>query len=337
MLNQHALPENLTATCFLVSAIDIEGWDSADNFFKNDIELYKHSGEIVKVDEVRAHIIKELQIFCHTNIPTATPTNIDNMYGNLCLFLDEKVAAMHSTPQKNRMYRIPLQAFEDIIRQTQTSIQDEFQFRLKENVYNYITRTLVDSVRDCCKDFCENQPCSDTCVLHRLLDEFCAMKSTMDYIKIINPSVLSWESEFEYAAHATKESIQSHIVQAFYYSRNPEMVTRQTNSVTFKSNLSHSRTNQVLPTLLDLTSDQRTGHHSLQKTLQNIRKNIPIQDAIAGNTILARETSPLSASILTEEEIENAWNNIPSDSINNPYEKTEIVSEDRFLEELKTL
>lgn len=336
LINHRADAGNLSAKCFLISAIEITDWNDGSNPFRNNIELYKYNGDVVSLTDISNHIKTEIRNYLTTHSILTTESEIEHIYGNLCLFLEDRVSSMHCQNNTCRQYTIPISDFVDITNNTTAAIRDEYAFRLKEEVYMFLSNSLTNAINEFCSVTCEEKDCNEGCVIHRLTEKFTSLRSITDYIAVINPSNTCWDSDLEYTSHATMDRIRDHIVYIFYKSKLAENVKIHADGIVFYSDLSNSKNHQVLPTLLDLG---RANHKSLQTTLQSIQQNGRIRPSIAGNTLLALEASPLSSDCLTEGQINSAWTASlrRENTIYTLYEGTEIVSQDRLLEELKKL
>ena len=126
------------------------------------------------------------------------------------------------------------------------------------------------------------------------------------------------------------DALRERIVRVFYHSRKAEAVRKQYDGIAFESKLSSAKNKLVLPTLLSIGANAK---RSLETTLQSIKSNIAIQPSIAGNTLLAKMDTN-SILNLQENSINSSWTVWNDQAIDSPYAGTEIISEEKFLEEL---
>lgn len=321
---------NYMAQCFLVSAIDIVDWNNEDNTYRDYIRLYQYNGKTVSIEncsdciheEIKLYLIKCKEEFCDGDI--------ENIYAKLCVFLDKKIAGMHNQNFRNRNYQILLTDFITVMKDTIIAENEKMEFREKEEIYEYLVKTLSYLVPNYCENDCpENNSCNPECVIHRLEEEFSRLNDIRKYIKVINPGVNEW-SKYDYISHASIDALRKHVVYPFHCSRNADALKTQHDGITFESHLSQAKNKLVLPTLLSIGANTQ---RSLETTLQNIKNNIDIQPSIAGNTLLAAMDTDIMVD-LQKDCICSRWTIADTQAIGNPYAGTEIVSEQRFLKEL---
>lgn len=322
---------NYLAQCFLASSIDIDNWDDKDNPYRKEICLYKYHGNTVSIKDCPQYIQEEIKIFLKSTNPSTGTFDVQSVYGKLCVFLDKKIASMHSQSFQDRIYSIPLSDFVDVMRDTVITITEQNEFHQNEKVYQYLQGIFHELIPNYCENDCLESSCNPDCVIHRLEEEFSRINDIRKYIEVINPSITTWENHLDYVSHASVDALRKHIVYAFYCSQNADAVRIQHNGITFKSDLSYAKNKLVLPTLLSIGANI---NRSLESALQNIKSNTFIQPSIAGNTLLAAMDMDITLD-LQKDCISSRWAVCDEQSINNPYAGTEIVSEKFFLEELK--
>ena len=84
---------NPTAKCYLIVARAIDDWDECSNTYNASIEFYKHDSKIVGICDVKDLIIEEIKKFL---VEKGYDENqFEIVYGELCLFLDDRIALMH--------------------------------------------------------------------------------------------------------------------------------------------------------------------------------------------------------------------------------------------------
>ena len=74
-------------------ARDVADWDEDSNTYNASIELYKHDSKIVGVCDVKDLIIEEIKKFLAEK--GYDENQFEIVYGELCLFLDDRIALMH--------------------------------------------------------------------------------------------------------------------------------------------------------------------------------------------------------------------------------------------------
>lgn len=321
---------NYFAKCYLVSAINIVDWDSEDNPYKKDISLYKYGNDIVSIEDCPKYVQSEISIFLASQNINTTDFDVKTIYGRLCLFLDKKIALMHSQGYRDREYRIPLSEFVEVIKNTIDMVFDQQEFRQKEYIYNYLVKTFHDLIPAYCENDCLEQPCNPNCVVNRLEEEFSQIGDIRKYIKVINPNITEWSNDLDYVSHASMDALREHIVRVFYHSRNAEAIKKQCDGIAFESDLSSAKNKLVLPTLVTIGANAK---HSLETALQNIKNNISIRPSIAGNSLLVKMDTKSTLS-LRKNSINSSWTVWNDQAIDSPYAGTEIISEEKFLEEL---
>lgn len=325
---------NYMAQCFLVSAIDIVDWNNKDNTYRNHIKLYQYNGETVSIVNCSNCIREEIKLYltkCKETPFVVNDETVYTIYAKLCVFLESKVAMMHNQNSRDRNYRILLTDFVNVMKDTVISGYEQMEFCKREEIYRYLGEILSHLVPNYCENDCpENRSCNPECVIHRLEEEFSRLNDIRKYIEVINPGVNKW-SEFDYVSHASIDALRKHIVYPFHCSRNADGIRRQHDGIIFESHLSQAKNKLVLPTLLSIGANTQ---RSLETTLQNIKNNIDIQPSIAGNTLLAAMDTDIMVD-LQKDCICSRWTIADVQAIGNPYAGTEIVSEQRFLKELK--
>ena len=88
---------NPMAKCYLMVARDVADWDEDSNTYNASIELYKHDSKIVGVCDVKDLIIEEIKKFLEEK--GYDENQVEIIYGELCLFLDDRIALMHKQIQ----------------------------------------------------------------------------------------------------------------------------------------------------------------------------------------------------------------------------------------------
>ena len=91
---------NPMAKCYLMVARDVADWDEDSNTYNASIELYKHDSKIVGVCDVKDLIIEEIKKFLEEK--GYDENQVEIIYGELCLFLDDRIALMHKQGTKKR-------------------------------------------------------------------------------------------------------------------------------------------------------------------------------------------------------------------------------------------
>lgn len=335
-----------TAKCYLVSAVEIKDWDTGINPYKSEVTLYRHHGAVVHVWEVRKKITDEIRQYClNFGLPT-TDVHINAMYGEICLFLDDEVAKMHRTSAKKRQYKIPFSNVMNCLDTATDEISNAVAFELHEKLYDHIVKSVHTAIDHHCLYECDihrlHELCGDKdCSVQRLSEAFLNHNDVCRYIEIINPSESAqWCSLLDYSSHAADDVILNRIIYPFSLNRTPALIKCVNDAIAIEAEFCTSKNKIVIPTLLDLTTNQYRGSDSLQRTLQKIKDNHKIRNAIAGNTLLARENTSLDANLLTEQQINSQWKNLIKshshpETINDIYEGTEIISENEFIREMK--
>ena len=191
---------NSMAKCYLMVARDVADWDEDSNTYNASIELYKHDSKIVGVCDVKDLIIEEIKKFlaekgCDEN-------QFEIVYGELCLFLDDRIALMHKQGTKKRDYTIPFSSFLDVINQSVKKEHVRNEFYLKEKIYDYIMQNAEKALDGLCQDICEDslEDCSKVCAAKVAYENIMEISDYTKFCKVLNPDKIDgWDNSLAMA------------------------------------------------------------------------------------------------------------------------------------------
>ncbi|MDO0825867.1 ABC-three component system protein [Desulfosporosinus nitroreducens] len=334
LLEHRNKSDNPTAKCIFIVAKEITDWNDKSNTYSSEIEIFKHSGKIVDICDVKQSILSEIKLFNRNN---GHPIGHEEViYGELCLFLDYKVAEMHTQSYKKRKYKIKLLDFVDVITKALQQQQARQEFYVKERVFEHVTQTLQNSLSEICQYKCGKtlSNCEVSCAAKTAFLNMIKLPNLPKYCKVINPDRIDgWENELQYVANMPGDKISSAIYPVFYESRTPEKVDENGDVVYLHTAYCQAEKQYIIPTLLDLSSCCNYGTNSLQNTFQSIKNNKEILDVLEGSGITA--IPGYWGGSLSQADICTSWKNAAEDepdNINNFYRGIEIISIAELLE-----
>lgn len=329
--------DNPTAKCIFIVAKDITDWDDESNTYSKRIELFKNSGNIVGVCDVKQSILSEIQLI---NGNSGHPAGHEEViYGELCLFLDYKVAQMHMQSYQKRKYQTNFAEFMDVIARALAQQQARQEFYVKEKVFEYVTQTLQNSLSNMCQNKCGKilSDCEVLCAAKTAYHNIMKLPNLLKYCKVINPDRIDgWGNEMQYVAYMPGDKFESAIYPVFYESKTPQKVDENGEAVYLHTAHCQAENQYVIPTLLDLSSCCSYGADSLQNTFQNIKNNTEIIDVLEGSGITAIPGNWDGK--LSQADITTSWTKAAEgelDNINNFYKGIEIISLAELLEVLR--
>lgn len=316
---------NPIAKCYLMVARDVDDWDEDSNTYNASIELYKHDSKIVGVCDVKDLIIEEIKKFLTGKGYDATQFEI--VYGELCLFLDDRIALMHKQGTKKRDYTIPFSSFLDVINQSVKKEHVRNEFYLKEKVYDYIMENAEKALDGLCQDICEDslEDCSKVCAAKVAYENIMEISDYTKFCKVLNPDKIDgWDNSLAMAENFPIKELQNEIYYLLYQSKSPEKILGDGNGIYLKSKYSNAPNGKIIPTLLDLTSGCRGKRKALQRIFQNIIQNTDIMDILEGNSITVIPGS--YSGFLSQAQITSGWKESNPEKISHYYREIELIS-----------
>ena len=315
---------NTTAKCEYIVAKEVTDWSDSTNPYRSQVTLFKYSGNTVGVCDVRDYIIKEIIKY---NTQVDHPTGHEEViYGELCLYIDEKVAKMHRQGARNREYKVSFQEFTDTIEEAIRKQRAREEYYLKEQVYDRTILAFKTSLENLCSTKCSKllSDCDINCAAKVAYDSILRLPDLKKYCRIINPSTLKgWENPLQLIENLPKDKIEDAIFDLFYASETPEKVEVDDSSIYLSTKHCKAANRCVVPTILTLTR-HNNGERSLEVAFQNIKNNTDILDILEGNgiTVLAGNWN----GIISQASINKSWAYLSDDNINDFYKGIEIIS-----------
>ena len=277
--------DNIMAPCYFVVARPIDNWISTTNPYKSSVNIYKYNGREVGVDEVKEQVYAEIE-----KILTYKGTsfrNIEAIYGDLCIFVDDKIAYMHTQGYKSREYRIGLKEFLDVVLNAVHKEELTLEYKIKEKTYEYMVKGIQESLKDICQNACHRnyEECLNACAAKSAYKKMLELEDIRKYCKCINPAVINgWENEMSYATYFSKENISNYILGIFFESKDATLVEDKGNVVGMKSEMNPLPQGLVVPTLLAFEERFVSIEDSMQNKLQVIRENTEVLDELPNNS-----------------------------------------------------
>lgn len=318
LINHRNSSNNATANCYFVVARSIGDWTSSLNPYKSSVNIYKYNGNEVSVDGVKEPICTEIEKIL--DFKGINFENIEAIYGNLCIFIDDKVALMHTQGAKGRKHKIGLNEFLETTLDAVDRIDAEKEYVIKEKAYEHMIDGLKKSLRDICQQNChENyEDCERECALKTAYKKILELTDLRKYCKVINPSIVDgWEDEMSYVEYFSKSKIKQYILGIFLESNNSELIEGKENTVGMHSGINPLSQGIVIPTLLDFAEPFDSIENSMQNKLQNLRDNSDVLDELVGNSITVESNNYFSEKSMSQTQITSAWETFDEKEINN--------------------
>ena len=330
---------NPTAACHLIVANKIEDWNNASNRFQATITIFTYSGDTVSLCDVKDCILQEIATLLSKK--KHSTDNAEVAYGELCLYLDDSIAAMHQQGSIQRNYFISFSEIENIIITSAKNTVVKSEYYLKEKVYEYSTNSLMQALEQICTQKCHKKlcDCEIPCAAKNAYQRILALPDLIQYCKIINPDkTYGWNNPLTLISNMSSDKMGAEIFRLFIESKTPDKVDDDNGAVFFHSKYCSASNSRIIPTLLDLSVHNIYGQESLQQIFQNIKNNTEILNAISGNAITAIPggcEGYLSQSQINSGWTTNATNASAKDNINNFYGDIEIISKKDLIEKFR--
>lgn len=325
---------NPTAPCYFIIAKDIIDWTDVSNTYQSSIILFEYDGKIVGVCDVKNYILQEIKKLL--NSKNYSNANEEVAYGELCLYLDEKIAVMHQQGKKHRNYNLTFSEIENVVINSAAKVKAREEYYLKEKIYEYSTQGLMQALEQICtqrcrKALCEcESPCAARVAYHSIL----SLPDLVQYCRIINPSKTEgWDDALKLISDMPQDKMEKEIFQLFIESQTPDKVDTDKGAVLLHSKLCQAKNGCIIPTLLDLSSYYCYGEFSLQTTFQAIKDNVEIMNALDGNAITAIPGG--CEGNLSQAQITSGWADGNGNDINNFYHGIEIVSKKELIDKFR--
>lgn len=327
---------NPVAKCFLMVAKEISDWTDSSNSYKAAVYLYKYSGQVVGITDVKNLLNTEIDKYLKKIAADTSKQEI--VYGSLCIFLEDEIAKMHRQGIKKRVYTIN---FEGIIKNIETSLKASTireEYHLKERVFDYVVEQIKRACEKCCVNSCTGafNSCVSPCAAKEAYGNILILNDLVKYCKIIVPNRKDgWDDPLTLTSCINEENMYQNVFLVFKESNTPSLVTGNNNAVSLRSKFCTAKNQTIIPTLLDLSTDylSRNRNYSLQETLQDIKDNIEILEDLDGNAITAVPGN--YSGQFTQAQITSSWAQIEKNTIGEIYKGIEIISQKELLDKFK--
>ena len=324
------------ADCFLCTPLDIEDWNDDSNIYMSTILIYKPYGTCVGLDKVPSLIVQEIEKTL--KLKGLSSDNKNDIYLELCNYLDKKVSNLHSQNKKNREYQIFFRDISEFILDKNKNIIVTDEAKQKEKVYNHIITDFKNAVDNYCNSYCvhkQNKICHNEvygiCSLYKSY-EFITNINIWDYCRYINPHVNDgWDNPLNYISNMNTDTFSTLLLPVFN--------TIMTESMESSNNIIYCDTNiydtdgcRVIPTLLTFYSGLISSEAAVQEKLDKIKRNSFVFSGLEGNIITA-ETHGITYN--TESDSILAYEGVHKDRIQNLRNAIQIIDSKKFIDKLR--
>ncbi|SCL85426.1 ABC-three component system protein [Sporanaerobacter sp. PP17-6a] len=327
------------ATCFLCIPLDVEDWGNSINTYSNIIKIYKPYGTCVELEEAPNLIKQEIEkVLFSQGLPA---TNKEDIYLELCNYLDNKISNMHIQGKEKRDYKIFMNDVFNFILDKHLNIQASDEAKQKEKVYEHIIVEFKNAVDRYCNNHCIHKKMGvcyndiyGICSLYKSY-EFIANINIWEYCRYINPHVDDgWDKPLNYISNMSEDSFSKLLIPVFNTIM-AENVDSNNNIIYCNTNIYDSEDSKVIPTLLTFYSGLIPSETAAQDKLKKIKYNSFVFSGVSGNIITA-DTCGLtynteSDSILFFRDSEDSKEN----DIRNLKDSIRIVDSREFIEKLR--
>lgn len=324
------------ATCFLCIPLDVEDWDEGSNTYSRTISIYKPYGACVGLEEAPNLIKQEIEkVLLSQGLPT---TNKEDIYLELCNYLDSKVSTMHIQDREKRNYRIYMNDVLNFILIKNSNIQASDEAKQKEKVYEHIIIEFKNAVDMYCNNHCIHKQmgvCHNDiygiCSLYKSY-EFIVNINIWEYCRYINPHVNDgWDKPLNYISNMSAESFSTLLIPVFNTIM-AENMDSNNNVIYCDTNIYDSDGSKVIPTLLTFYSGLIPSEVAVQDKLEKIKHNNFIFSGMAGNIITA-ETH--GSTYNTESDSILSFEGANEDDIRDLKDSIRIVDSQEFIKKLR--
>lgn len=323
LLSHRNSSDSPTAKCYLMTAKDILDWEDSSNSYCSSVKLYKYSGKIVGVTDVKNFLKAEIDTFL-TKASIGTENN-EIVYSSLCLFLEDKIAEMHKQSIKKRVYTIN---FKCIIKNIENSLYESTireEYNLKEKVFDFAVEQIKRACEQCCSGSCKNSfdKCVLPCAVKEVYERILTLNDLVKYCRVLVPNRKDgWDNVLTILSYLNINDIHLNIFHVFKESKTPHLVQENNNVISLRSKFCNVEKQSIIPTLLNLSP--ALASNSLQEIFQDIKNNKEILEALDGNAITAVPGNYLGS--FSQAEITSSWAVVDPTLIGDFYKGIEIIS-----------
>lgn len=270
--------ENIDATCFLISAVEIKDWNLET---AKDVKLYKYASELaVEMKKVPQFIKMELQDYFTSISKNLGLIEIDYMYNDICQFIDEKVAEIHST-QGKKNYSIKYQEFTHLLNRKTSELEENIDAKIKEKVYDFISEDFNEEIDNFCEDCLINDlnpniHCSE-CALNPLRDNIMQMNFER-YSQILRFHENKSLSGFSPMKALDRDSLRRLFLEFMH-------VDIKSLALYLDHNLISLEDEKIIPTEMNF---EYSYDSSLSRAFEIMQKNDSVHDVISGKILTAK-------------------------------------------------
>lgn len=272
LLEDKESSNNKNAECVLISAVNITNWDSTENKFKDEVELYKYRDEVVSLLDVINHIKEELiKLLNKINVATLE----DDIYLILCDFIERKIFQYHKEGRQSN-YQIFFSEIVKYIKEVSIAQEEIDRLKLREKVYLYISEIIENDTKDTCDECGDKMNCNEEC---GVLKNYELTKSIIleEYLKYIYPDA----DKENVLNNITNGNIYTDNICEVYKAVNINAINKENNLISFNYNKGNLT---IIPTLLRIKDNEVRISKTLYKINQNEAfKNIDKEFILTGD------------------------------------------------------
>ena len=270
LIEDKELSNNKNAKCVLISAEDITDWSTTKNKFKDRVELYKYSDNVVSILGVIDYIKIELEILLN-NIKVNISK--EDIYLFICDFIDRKISQYHYEGRTSNYYILFSEIVEYIkcVSIDRTKIE---KLKFKEYIYTYINQVIEMDTKDACEE-CEGN-CKENC---GVLRNYELTKSVVldEYIRYINPAA-NIEEPID---SVFNNNIYTDNICEVYKAVDSNTISGERNLISFSHNNGDLK---VIPTVIRIrNSNARQSKYLIKINQNNVYKSIDSEFVLSGD------------------------------------------------------
>lgn len=256
LLEDKESSNNKDAKCVLISAVNITNWDSTENNFKDEVELYKYRDEVVSLLNVIDHIKEELiKLLNKINVNTLE----DHIYLILCDFIEIKIFQYHKNGRRSN-YQILFSEIVKYIKESSIEQEEIDRLKFREEVYRCISKTIENYTNEACEECEDNDKCNFECGVLKNC-ELTKLVILEEYLKHIKPE----SDRGEVIENAIDKNIYIDNICEVYKVVSTNAINKENNVISFNYNKGNLK---IIPTLLRINKECR-----ISKTLYKINQN----------------------------------------------------------------
>lgn len=271
LLEDKESSNNKGAKCVLISAINITNWDSTENNFKGEVELYKYRDDVVDLLKV-IDCIKEELIELLNKINVTISEN--EIYLILCDFIEKKIFQYHKIGRQSN-YQILFSELVKYIKEASIEQEEIDKLKFREDLYKSISKTIENYTNEACDECEDKDMCNFECGVQKNC-ELTRLVILEEYLKYIKPET---DREMIIESVVDKNTYIDNICEV-YKVVSTNAINKESNLISFYYNKGNLK---IIPTLLRINKDCRISN-TLYKINQNEAfKNIDKEFILSGD------------------------------------------------------